>query len=66
MWSVHVFLQGRHPLYTEKEEKELQLLLASKRHEVEAEVWRKYFGNRAVTEHGQVQHALHRPQEKDI
>ncbi|TRZ14583.1 hypothetical protein HGM15179_012521 [Zosterops borbonicus] len=43
----------RHPLYTEKEEKELQLLLASKRHEVEAEVWRKYFANRAVTEYGQ-------------
>ncbi|XP_023782355.1 uncharacterized protein LOC111929076 [Cyanistes caeruleus] len=42
-----------HPLYTEKEEKELQLLLASKRHEVEAEVWRKYFGNRAITERGQ-------------
>ncbi|XP_064272573.1 coiled-coil domain-containing protein 81-like isoform X2 [Passer domesticus] len=44
---------GRHPLYTEKEERELQLLLASKRHEVEADVYRKYFGNRAVTERGQ-------------
>ncbi|XP_056345779.1 uncharacterized protein LOC130252337 [Oenanthe melanoleuca] len=40
------------PLYSEKEERELQLLMASKRREVEAEVWRKYFGNRAATEHG--------------
>ncbi|KAL2304716.1 hypothetical protein Nmel_006668 [Mimus melanotis] len=43
---------GKRPLFTEKEERELQLLLASRRHEVEAEVWRKYFGNRATTEHG--------------
>nr|XP_032604203.2 uncharacterized protein LOC115495139 isoform X1 [Taeniopygia guttata] len=41
------------PLYTEKEERELQLLLASKRREVEAEVYHKYFGNRATTERGQ-------------
>lgn len=47
-------LQGKHPIFTEKEERELQLLLASKRHEVEADVYRKYFGNRAVTERGQV------------
>ncbi|XP_068868176.1 uncharacterized protein [Aphelocoma coerulescens] len=44
---------GAHPLYTEREERELQLLMASKRHEVEAEVWRKYFGSRMVTEKGQ-------------
>ncbi|XP_068043989.1 coiled-coil domain-containing protein 81-like isoform X2 [Anomalospiza imberbis] len=43
----------RHPLYTEKEERELQLLLVSKRREVEAEVYRKYFGNRAIAERGQ-------------
>ncbi|XP_027528938.1 coiled-coil domain-containing protein 81-like, partial [Neopelma chrysocephalum] len=35
-----------HSLYTEREERELQLLMASRRHEVEGEVWRKYFGNR--------------------
>ncbi|KAL9851911.1 coiled-coil domain-containing protein 81 [Geothlypis trichas] len=45
--------EGKHPIFTEKEERELQLLLASKRHEVEADVYRKYFGNRAVTERGQ-------------
>ncbi|XP_064568444.1 coiled-coil domain-containing protein 81 isoform X2 [Zonotrichia leucophrys gambelii] len=44
--------EGKHPIFTEKEERELQLLLASKRHEVEADVYRKYFGNRAATERG--------------
>ncbi|XP_032915852.1 coiled-coil domain-containing protein 81-like [Catharus ustulatus] len=50
------------PLYSEKEERELQLLLASKRRELEAEVWRKYFGNRAITRHGQVGNS----QEKEL
>lgn len=65
VWCVHG-LQGAHPLYTEREERELQLLMASKRHEVEAEVWRKYFGSRMVTEKGQVWQAPHSPREKDI
>lgn len=65
VWCVHG-LQGAHPLYTEREERELQLLMASKRHEVEAEVWRKYFGSRMVTEKGQVWHAPHSLREKDI
>lgn len=65
VWCVHG-LQGAHPLYTEREERELQLLMASKRHEVEAEVWRKYFGSRMVTEKGQVWQAPHSPWEKDI
>ncbi|XP_017689050.1 PREDICTED: uncharacterized protein LOC108506487 [Lepidothrix coronata] len=46
---------GMHSLYNEREERELQLLMASRRHEVEGEVWRKYFGNRTrqETEQGQ-------------
>ncbi|XP_032540831.1 coiled-coil domain-containing protein 81-like [Chiroxiphia lanceolata] len=46
---------GMHSLYNEREERELQLLMASRRHEVEGEVWRKYFGNRTRqdTEQGQ-------------
>lgn len=55
-------LQRTQPLYTEKEERELQLLLGSKRCELEEEVWRKYFGNRAITRHGQVGS----PQEKEF
>ncbi|XP_051625418.1 coiled-coil domain-containing protein 81-like isoform X8 [Manacus candei] len=46
---------GMHSLYNEREERELQLLMASRRHEVEGEVWRKYFGNRTrqITELGE-------------
>lgn len=70
--TLHVLcvrgLQGTRSLRTEREEKRLRLLMASKRQEVEAEVWRQYHANRAGrnTERGQVWHALHSPQEKGI
>ncbi|KAJ7415471.1 hypothetical protein WISP_78190 [Willisornis vidua] len=53
--SGMVHPRGTRSLYTEREERELQLLMASRRPEVEAEVWRKYFGNRTRqdTEQGQ-------------
>lgn len=53
---------------TDKAEKRLQLLMAWKRQEVEAEVWLKYHASRAgqKMEQGQVWHELLSPQEKHI
>lgn len=70
--TLHVWrvggLQGTRSLRTERAEKRLRLLMASKRQEVEAEVWRQYRANRAGQnmERGQVRHALHSPQETGI
>lgn len=67
VWCVPA-LQGTGSLRTERAEKRLRLLMASKRQEVEADVWRQYHASRAGrnTERGQVWHALPSPQEKGI
>lgn len=67
MWCVHG-LQGRSSLRKQREEKQLQVLMASKHQELEAEVWHQYHASRTRENavRGQVWHELHRPQEKDI
>ena len=59
-------LQGTGSLRTERAEKRLRLLMASKRREVEADVWRQYHASRAGrnTERGQVWHALPAPRKR--
>jgi len=61
-------LQGTRSLRTEREEKRLRLLMASKRQEMEDELRRQHSANRAGTnmERGQVWHALHSLHQKSI
>lgn len=67
VWYVRG-LQGTSSLRTERAEKRLRLLMASKRQEVEEEAWRQYHADRTRQNmgRGQVWHALHSPQDKGI
>lgn len=59
-------LQGTSSLRTERAQKRLRLLMASRRQEVEADVQRQYHINRTgqSMERGQVRHALPSPRRR--